>query len=80
MPVRQVVLGGLRLLSGDSALALTFSRPARASLALRPARLLARPCGEPLSPELRWYGHPPISRVATKVYRHFLGPDSHRLR
>jgi hypothetical protein len=36
----QVVFGGLRLVTGDSALALHLSRPAQASLTLRPARLL----------------------------------------
>jgi hypothetical protein len=80
MSVHLVVLDGLRLRRGDSALALLLSRPARASLALRPARSLTRPEGGPLSPERRWFGRPPIFRVATKVYRHLLGPDLHRLR
>ena len=43
MSVRLVALVGLRLVSGDSALAFTLSGPAQASLALRPARLLTRP-------------------------------------
>ena len=80
MSVHQVVLGGLRLISGDSALALTFSRPARASLALRPARLLARPKADVCPRSFDGSVTFPISRVATKAYRHLLGPDSHRLR
>ena len=56
--VHQVALGGLRPFCGDSALALDLSRPAQASLTLRPARLLTRPIGGPLFPELRRSGHP----------------------
>jgi len=41
--VPQVILGGLRPSLGDSALALAVSRPARASLTLRPVRSLTRP-------------------------------------
>ena len=41
--VHPVALGGLRPLRGDSALAFNLSRPAQASLALRPVRLLTRP-------------------------------------
>ena len=41
--VYPVVLDGLRLLRGDSALAFNLSGPAQASLALRPARLLTHP-------------------------------------
>jgi hypothetical protein len=43
MSVVLVDLGGLRLLRGDSAPAFNLSRPAQASLALRPAHSLARP-------------------------------------
>src|SRR5262249_22810142 len=41
-----------------SALALLLSRPAQASLTLRPVRSLTRPNGGPLSPGLRWGGRP----------------------
>ena len=57
LSVPSVDLGGLRLLRGDSALAFNLSGPAQASLALRPAHLLARP-KRALSPELRRLGHP----------------------
>jgi hypothetical protein len=43
MSVGPVALDGLRPMRGDSALAFNLSRPAQASLALRPAHLLARP-------------------------------------
>jgi hypothetical protein len=34
----------------------------------------------PLSPRLRRFGRPCVSRVATKMYRHLLGLDFHQLR
>src|SRR5712691_4057913 len=54
MSVRQVVLSGLRPSVGDSALALGVSRPARASLTLRPVRSLTHPVDGPLSQGLGW--------------------------
>src|SRR5262249_52675698 len=64
----------------DSALASDLSGLAQASRVLRPVRSLTRPEGGPLSPGLRWFGHPSISRVAIKAYRHLLELDFHRLR
>ena len=43
MSVYPVALNGLRPMRGDSALAFNLSRPAQASLALRPVRSLTRP-------------------------------------
>jgi hypothetical protein len=80
MSVHLVVLTGLRPWRRDSALASDLSGLAQASRVLRPVRSLTRPEGGPLSPGLRWFGHPSISRVAIKAYRHLLEPDFHRLR
>ena len=57
LSVHPVDRSGLRPWRGDSALASDLSRPAQASLALRPVRLLTRQSG-PLSPGLRRLGHP----------------------
>ncbi len=80
MSVGPVALDGLRPMRGDSALAFNLSRPAQASLALRPAHLLTRPkaglCPQSFDGSVALA----ISWVATKAYRHLLGPDLHRLR
>jgi hypothetical protein len=78
MSVNPVVLVGLRPMSGDSALALRLSGPAQASLALRPAHLLTHRTWV-LSPGFDSSVTLTIAWVATKVYRHLLGPDLHRL-
>ena len=80
LSVHQVVLSGLRPSVGDSALALGVSRPVRASLTLRPVRSLTRPATGLCPRGFDGMVTLPISRVATKVNRHLLGPDFHRLR
>ena len=79
MSVHLVVLVGLRPMRGDSALAFNLSRPAQASLALRPARLLTCPKAGLCPQGFDGLVALTISRIATKAYRHLLGPDSRRL-
>jgi hypothetical protein len=80
MSVHLVAFDGLRLMRGDSALAFNLSGPAQASLALRPAHLLARPRADLCPRGFDGSVTLAIARVATKAYRHLLGPDLHRLR
>ncbi len=80
MSVRLVDLGGLRLFRGDSAPAFKLSRPAQASLALRPVHLLGSPEADLCPRSFDGSVALALVRVATKAYRHFLGPDLHRLR
>ena len=75
-----VALGGLRLETGDSALALHLSRLAQASHALRPIRSqptrLVDLCPQGFDDAVART----IAQVAIKVYRHLLEPDLRRHR
>ena len=75
-----VALDGLRLMRGDSALAFNLTGPAQAFTRVA-AHTLADPPEAGLCPRC-FDGSVTlaISRVATKAYRHLLGPDFHRPR
>ena len=80
MSVDSVDLGGLRLLRGDSALAFNLSE-ACSGFTRVAARTLAGPPKADLCPQgFDGLVTLAISWVATKAYRHLLGPDLHRLR
>jgi len=78
--VHLVVLVGLRPSRGDSALAI-FPFEACSGFTRGAARTLANPPEAGLCPRgFDGLVTLAISRVATKAYRHLLGPDFHRLR
>src|ERR1700726_3179450 len=64
---------GLPRLTGGSASTTSLSRPAQASLALRPARLLARPKADFCPEASTWPVTRPSRSVATMPYRQLHG-------
>ena len=64
---------GLPRLTGGSASTTSLSRPAQASLALRPARLLARPKADFCPEASSWPVTRPSRSVATMSYRQLHG-------
>src|SRR5437667_12002539 len=71
--------GSLPPVRAESASTTALSRPARDSLTLRPGRLLDPPRGSVVPRASTGRIAPSPSRVATKVYRHFLGWNFHPL-